>query len=992
MMEWALTSSVLIAAVIALRFLFRRKISRRLQYALWGLVLLRLLMPVSLFGSTFSVMNAVEDSRLTDSLSGIQVNSDVIENTYMTPEEAQEIGHGTLYAIDERYGESGDRHLRNYIFTEPLDLVLGRIFRIVWLTGGIAAGLWLIGANLVFYRKLRNNREVFSYPDCKLPVYVTGHVASPCLFGIFRPAIYLTPKAVASADSTRHVLAHELCHYRHGDHIWSMLRCLCLAVWWWNPLVWAAAILSRTDGELACDEAAVKKIGQENRLSYGRTLVDMIAIRKSPGLMYAATTMVSGKRGIKERLNMIIKNPKTVISAAVVVLLIAAVCVGCTFTGAKRGHDPAEGTEDVSAYAQQLYDCRVPYIGAAFDDAALIEAMDIFEKLGGYILELETDSEPYVLRLIFSDKMTDVDMLNRVMQENSMLLLALIDNASEIQWRYTYSDPMADGEESFTGSLTIEDANAMLDDTDIKDFGQSAANVQALLDWIASPKINGAEISLDGGEQKILAKRYEKNKFDFDYDSLPVLQITEGGGTFIIMLDSDADTVRIGEDYYTYSGNAGFVDKETYALSREADDTFRLPVEMRGDTRDESAIYYVETDQDLYVFKADFLLEKSAEGGEGNQSQWFTGETYPGNHARALFSLSDGTRAELLLSQPVRQDDTGIWCVERWADEDGNETLVTPDTDGSAMAYYRQLQESCDNGHQPGLLDPKQVALEYISGVLGQSDISGRVHITYDIDRVLNTCVSDAILNVNADLYTDGDFAAEAHTVLKIEEHDNKVYERDEDTGTIRYWIEQDGSETTVYAMVLYLKFSSTEDGLSETGGSHVPVAITFVKNDAGGYVLKEYWEPWDGDAYASSIAGKFPSDIYEDALDTQKYIAAHMQSCYAQAIAYSDVDADAVISGLMDTITSSPSEASSPQAYIDAHEMEYRELIYFGEYTLRYCFTLFEQGGQTGLKGHIMAMVCQDILGDAGAADVPAGTGQTWYDALSQSVKDRYR
>ncbi len=56
----------------------------------------------------------------------------------------------------------------------------------------------------------------------------------------------------------RHVLTHEFTHYRHGDHLWSMLRCLALAVHWWNPLVWLAAELSRRDAELACDEGALK--------------------------------------------------------------------------------------------------------------------------------------------------------------------------------------------------------------------------------------------------------------------------------------------------------------------------------------------------------------------------------------------------------------------------------------------------------------------------------------------------------------------------------------------------------------------------------------------------------------------------------------------------------------------------------------------------------------------------------------------------------------
>ena len=81
---------------------------------------------------------------------------------------------------------------------------------------------------------------------------------SPCLVGILSlPAIYLTPEAIQDEDTLRHVLAHELTHFAHKDHIWSALRCVCLVLHWYNPLVWLACVLSRRDGELACDEGAV---------------------------------------------------------------------------------------------------------------------------------------------------------------------------------------------------------------------------------------------------------------------------------------------------------------------------------------------------------------------------------------------------------------------------------------------------------------------------------------------------------------------------------------------------------------------------------------------------------------------------------------------------------------------------------------------------------------------------------------------------------------
>ena len=339
--------------------------------------------------------------------------------------------------------------------------------------------------------------------------------------------------------------------------------------------------------------------------------------------------------------------------------------------------------------------------------------------------------------------------------------------------------------------------------------------------------------------------------------------------------------------------------------------------------------------------------------------------TYPGNHAIPEFLLSDGTEARLVLSQPVRQGDSGIWCAERWMDAFGSTYFILPETDKTALEHYEDLQKECDAGRRPELLDRVGVALEYINGVLGQGLTRDSVTITPStagaVDRTdLDACVSAAILSENASKYASSDLAAEAHTVLKVVES---------------------GEITTVYAMALYQEFDFVEGGFEDTSGNHGPVAITFERDDAGEYRLKEYWRPSDGSGYAPSIKQKFPPDVYEDALDTQKYIQGHIQTCYAQAVEYGGVDTGAIVARILEDICSSPAESSNPQDYIDAHRIEYRELLYYGDYTLRYVFAEFLKGGQTGLKGHIMLAAMKDLIA---AEDVPleAGTPQEWFDA----------
>ena len=50
---------------------------------------------------------------------------------------------------------------------------------------------------------------------------------------------------------------------------------MCLTVYWFDPLVWAAAAASKADGELACDEAVIEKLDAQGRREYARTLVEL---------------------------------------------------------------------------------------------------------------------------------------------------------------------------------------------------------------------------------------------------------------------------------------------------------------------------------------------------------------------------------------------------------------------------------------------------------------------------------------------------------------------------------------------------------------------------------------------------------------------------------------------------------------------------------------------------------------------------------------------
>ena len=276
-MQWIVSSSVLILVVIALRYVLRGKLSLRMQYALWLLVLVRLLVPVSFGASDLSVMNAV-------------------------PERAPTVQQGTYK--QDIVGERNDA---------PANAG----------TVGVPA------------------QSMNEAAPPNLVQNVTTETDTPCLFGVAKPSIYVTPDTRTEAETLRYALAHEQTHYRHGDNLWAVLRGVCLALHWYNPLVWWAAELSRRDAELACDEATIRRIGESERAAYGRTLIRMTC-EKRPALLVTATMMTDSGKGLKERISLLVKKPKTAAYTAVAVLLIAGLSVACTFTGGRENAELAE--------------------------------------------------------------------------------------------------------------------------------------------------------------------------------------------------------------------------------------------------------------------------------------------------------------------------------------------------------------------------------------------------------------------------------------------------------------------------------------------------------------------------------------------------------------------------------------------------------------------------------------------------------------------------
>lgn len=368
-------SSLLIVLVAALRTLLRGKVSARPIYALWGVVLLRLLVPFSLELDLPSAEGAARTVYGRTELSEAMLPYDSVSAPYaagysrsVLPEDDPiqpylDAGEAAPEYRVELRGEGTPEAETRFVFLRPWAEVLSGYLRPVWLLGTFAALALLAYTNLSFWAKLRRTRRPIGVSDCGLTAYETDAIASPCLFGLFRPAIYVRAE---DAARLRHVLAHEDCHFRHLDHIWALLRAACLAVYWWDPLVWLAAALSRTDCELACDEAALSRLGEAERIPYGETLITMAAKPRPGELLRASSPIGSGKRELKARILAIARRGKRLVVPAVLAVCLCLFCAACAFTGAEN----AAAGEDMRAVSDGIGDVSTLPAEAGGDAAA----------------------------------------------------------------------------------------------------------------------------------------------------------------------------------------------------------------------------------------------------------------------------------------------------------------------------------------------------------------------------------------------------------------------------------------------------------------------------------------------------------------------------------------------------------------------------------------------------------------------------------------------
>lgn len=309
-LNMSLTASVMIVLVILARLALKRA-PKIYSYALWSVVLFRLLCPASL-PSPVSLLGALDapvagpESRITTVV-------------YFQPEAPFQTVGGTEQEAPLLATEKGSTGAISEAETVSYHTVSWmEVLSVIWLAG--AAGLYALGIGnyLRFRRKLRYAWKV------KGNVYLLDHIDTPFAAGILRPRIYL-PSDLPE-DQRAYIVAHERCHIRRLDLVTRGLSFAALCLHWFNPLVWLAFVLSGRDMEMSCDEAVIRQLGPDIRRAYSQSLLNLSA----GGRLFHGAPLAFGEGDTGSRIRNLARWRKPTIGVSMVCLALSlAILAAC---------------------------------------------------------------------------------------------------------------------------------------------------------------------------------------------------------------------------------------------------------------------------------------------------------------------------------------------------------------------------------------------------------------------------------------------------------------------------------------------------------------------------------------------------------------------------------------------------------------------------------------------------------------------------------------
>ncbi len=346
----SINASWIVLAVAVLRLLLK-KAPKWVTSLMWGIVALRLIIPVS-FQSPISLIPRAEtvpvsliesDNQQEVPDTGI-VALDKVLNSHISEEYV--IKENVIYTRQEYEEVIKAEETVKTEDTSSVDNVT-KVNGLVLVTR-IAAIIWVVGVSVMLmywsisYVRLARRMKTATPLKCteyeKLRIKQSEHVASPFILGIIRPTVYL-PYSVEEAH-IKCVLAHENAHIKRKDYIVKPIAFALLSVHWFNPFMWVSYLLLCRDIEYACDEKVVNDMPKEERQRYSKAILENSVSKRA----IAACPVAFGEIGVKERVKSVINYKKPTFWMIVTALVACTVVAVCFLTNPINKANAENGT------------------------------------------------------------------------------------------------------------------------------------------------------------------------------------------------------------------------------------------------------------------------------------------------------------------------------------------------------------------------------------------------------------------------------------------------------------------------------------------------------------------------------------------------------------------------------------------------------------------------------------------------------------------------
>lgn len=316
LIQMSVSGGVLILVTAVIRAVAIDRLPKGTFPALWGIALLRLLLPVSI-SSSFSVYSLVKQRAATlaaaDTIGLAVADGGVQASPAFVWSMLWGIGAVLLAAV---FVMSYLRCRREFQTSLPVE----NDYADVWLQK----------------HRLRRNIQIRELAG----------ISTPLTYGLLRPVILL-PEDTDWEDTRRldHILFHEYVHIRRWDGLVKLAATAALCVHWFNPLVWVLYILLNRDIELACDAAVLRHFGKADRADYARMLITM----KGRGSRIEPLCSHFGKNVMERRVKSVMKYRKSSVFTIVLAIALTGAVAVAFGTSAKAADIQKEESQPIGA-------------------------------------------------------------------------------------------------------------------------------------------------------------------------------------------------------------------------------------------------------------------------------------------------------------------------------------------------------------------------------------------------------------------------------------------------------------------------------------------------------------------------------------------------------------------------------------------------------------------------------------------------------------------